>query len=49
MATAMHISCAEQPGLGGIAAGLLYRLLWAAPAVVPRSAARHHAVASPGR
>jgi MIP family channel proteins len=35
--------------LGGIVAGLLYRLLWAAPAVVPRGAARREAVASPGR
>ena len=35
--------------LGGIAAGLLYRLLWAAPIGVPRRAARADAVVSPGR
>lgn len=35
--------------LGGIAAGLLYRFLWAVPAAVPRGAVRHEAVASTGR
>lgn len=35
--------------LGAIGAGLLYRLLWAAPIGVSRPAARRDAVASPGR